>query len=64
MRNRRSNQSVTFSAHIEYIFHITCNVCKNYFTYATMNEKERIDRGYWYCPKCGQKGTIKLEKEV
>jgi len=55
---------VTFSAHIEYIFHITCNVCKNYFTYATMNEKERIDRGYWYCPKCGQKGTIKLEKEV
>jgi hypothetical protein len=29
-----------------------------------MNEKECIDRGMWYCPKCGEKGSIKLEEEI
>jgi len=53
-----------FKAHLEYIYHITCSKCKAYFTYATMNKKECIDRGAWYCPKCGQKGSIKVEEEV
>ena len=55
---------MTFSAHIEYIYHITCNVCKSYFTYATMNKRECVDRGHWYCPRCGQKGSVKVEDEV
>ena len=65
MRNRRSRIGVNkFKAHLEYIYHITCNSCKNYFTYATMNEKECIDKGIWYCPRCGVKGSIEIEKEI
>ena len=52
-----------FTAHLEYIYHITCSQCKAYFTYATMNEKECIDRGHWYCPRCGVKGSVKVEEE-
>lgn len=61
MRNRRSKPDVNFKAHLEYIYHITCEVCKNYFTYATMEEKFPIDKGIWYCPKCGEKGLVKLK---
>ena len=65
MRNRRSTKTVKmFKAHLEYIYHITCNSCKAYFTYATMNKKECIDRGIWYCPRCGVKGNIEIEKEL
>ncbi len=64
MRNRRSTPIVEmFKAHLEYIYHITCSKCKAYFTYATMNSKECIDRGSWFCPRCGAKGSIKIEKE-
>lgn len=64
MRNRRSRAyTLMFKAHLEYIYHITCSKCKAYFTYATMNEKECIDRGHWYCPRCGVKGSVKIEKE-
>ena len=52
-----------FKAHLEYIYHITCDSCKAYFTYATMNKKECIDRGHWYCPRCGVKGSVKVEEE-
>ena len=55
---------MSFTAHLEYIFHITCSNCKFYFTYAVMQKKFKIDRGNWYCPKCGQKGTVKIEKEI
>ncbi len=54
----------SFSAHLEYIFHITCNHCKCYFSYAVMQKKFRIDRGQWFCPKCGAKGSVKLEEEI
>ena len=64
MRNRRSKPDVNFKAHLEYIYHITCDVCKNYFTYATMEENFPIDKGIWYCPKCGQKGNVEIEKEL
>ena len=53
-----------FKAHLEYIYHITCVSCKGYFTYATMNKKECIDRGIWYCPRCGAKGNVEIEKEL
>ena len=55
---------MSFTAHLEYIFHITCSNCKFYFTYAVMQKKFKIDRANWYCPKCGQKGQIKLQDEV
>ena len=54
----------TFSAHLEYIYHITCTKCKCYFSYAVMQKKFKIDRGQWHCPKCGAKGSIKLEEEI
>ena len=64
MRNSRSRaHTLMFKAHLEYIYHITCSKCKAYFTYATMNEKECIDRGHWYCPRCGVKGSVKVEEE-
>ena len=55
---------MSFTAHLEYIFHITCSNCKFYFTYAVMQKKFKIDRGNWYCPKCGLNGQIKLQDEV
>jgi len=55
---------MSFTAHLEYIFHITCNNCKAYFTWAVMNKNFKIDRGQYYCPKCGKKGSVELEKEV
>ncbi len=64
MRNRRSRaHTLMFKAHLEYIYHITCSQCKAYFTYATMNDKECIDRGHWFCPRCGVKGSVKVEEE-
>jgi hypothetical protein len=29
-----------------------------------MNEKECIDRGHWYCPRCGVKGSVEIEKDI
>ena len=29
-----------------------------------MERKFKIDRGQWFCPKCGAKGSIKVEEEV
>ena len=33
---------MSFTAHLEYIFHITCSNCKFYFTYAVMQKKFKI----------------------
>lgn len=55
---------MSFTAHLEYIFHITCVNCKCYFTYAVMQKNFKIDRGHWYCPKCGQKGNVKVHEEI
>ena len=63
MRNRRSKEIVNFKAQIEYIYHITCISCSNWFTYATMEENQKL-QGIWYCPKCGTKGKIKIGKEI
>ena len=52
---------MTFRAHLEYIHHITCDKCKHYWTYATMDPKFDISRGEWFCPLCGTKGAVHLE---
>lgn len=55
---------MSFKAHLEYIYHITCNQCKGYFTYAVMQKNFKIDRGKYWCPKCGQGGKIELQDEI
>ena len=57
---RRRTENINFKAHVEYIYHVTCANCNNWFTYATM-EKNQLMQGTWYCPKCGTKGTVELE---
>ena len=65
MRNRRSTKNIeAFTAHVEYIYHITCKQCKCYFTYAVMQKNFKIDKTKWYCPTCGTQGTIKIEEEI
>jgi len=44
----------------EIIWHLTCNNCKGWFTYATM-EKMCIDRYTFHCPHCGQKAGCTLQ---
>ena len=51
-----------FNAQKEIIWHITCSVCKFYWTYATMEDKYDITRGHFYCPGCGAKSSIKVDK--
>ena len=46
-----------FTAVKETIWHLTCNSCKNWFTYATM-EKVVIERFNFHCPHCGKKGAV------
>ena len=55
---------MTFTAHLEYLFHITCANCKFYWTYASMQKQFDIEKGYFYCPKCGQKNRIELQGET
>lgn len=55
---------MSFQAQKEIIYHLTCKVCKGYFTYATMNEHYDIERGHMYCPTCGLSGSAKLEESV
>ena len=55
---------MTFSAHLEYLFHITCDECKFYWTYAAMEKKFDITKRKYNCPNCGHKDTIKLNDEV
>ena len=55
---------MSFTAHLEYLFHITCSECKFYWTYASMTKNFDIERRDFHCPNCGQKSRIKLEGEV
>jgi len=52
------------SAHLEYIYHITCQNCKFYWTYAVMDKKFNIEKNDYHCPNCGIKTKIKLEGEI
>ena len=55
---------MSFTAHLEYLFHITCSECKFYWTYASMTKNFDIERRDFHCPNCGQKNRIKLEGEL
>ena len=55
---------MSFSAHLEYLFHITCSECKFYWTYASMEKSFDIEKRNFYCPNCGQKNRINIEAEV
>ena len=55
---------MTFSAHLEYLFHLTCGDCKFYWTYASMDKLFDITKNQYNCPNCGSKSTVKLELEL
>lgn len=55
---------MSFSAHLEYLFHITCSECKFYWTYAAMQKNFNIEKRTYHCPNCGHKGKIKLQDEI
>ena len=55
---------MSFTAHLEYLFHITCSECKFYWTYASMEKKFDIERRNFHCPNCGQENRVKLEDEM
>ena len=55
---------MSFTAHLEYLFHITCSECKYYWTYAAMQKNFNIEKRQYHCPNCGHKGKIKLEAEI
>lgn len=46
----------------EIIWHLTCEKCKGYWSYATMEQRYCIDRGYKHCPHCGEKSDVKVQK--
>jgi DNA-directed RNA polymerase subunit RPC12/RpoP len=53
--------SFMFTAVKETIWHLTCIKCKNWFTYATMEDKMCIDRYNFHCPHCGSKGRCAID---
>ncbi len=55
---------MSFSAHLEYLFHITCSECQFYWTYASMEKRFDIEKKDFHCPNCGHKNPVKLEDEV
>ncbi|MEM1234397.1 MAG: hypothetical protein AAGH70_09740 [Pseudomonadota bacterium] len=66
MARRRSAQDaeVGFSAHLEYLYHITCKECGFYWTYASMERGFDMGRRAYTCPSCGHKGRIDLQDAV
>ena len=52
-----------FKAVKEIIWHLTCMQCSNWFTYATMETRLRIERFNFTCPHCGKKGGVELNDE-
>ena len=67
IKNKQINRivvSMTFSAHLEYLFHLTCGDCKFYWTYASMDKLFDITKNQYNCPNCGCKSTVKLELEL
>ena len=55
---------MVFSAHLEYIFHITCDECKYYWSHAVMQKDFDISKREYFCPNCGCKKMIKLQDEI
>ena len=61
---KKYEDKMSFTAHLEYLFHITCSECKFYWTYAAMQKNFNIEKREYHCPNCGHKGKIKLENEI
>ena len=55
---------MSFYAHIEYLFHITCSDCKFYWTYASMEKNFITKKRDFHSPNCGQKNRIRLEDDI
>lgn len=55
---------MSFTAHVEYLFHITCSECKFYWTYASMQKNFDIEKNEFFCPNCGAKGKIALSEDL
>jgi len=53
-----------FKAHKEIIWHLTCTHCSNWFTYATMETKLRIERFTFHCPHCGKSGKCEENNKI
>jgi len=57
------NTFTMFTAVKEIIWHLTCTNCKNWFTYATMEDRLCIDRFTFHCPHCGKSGGVKKDSK-
>ncbi|MEM6587401.1 MAG: hypothetical protein AAF641_03055 [Pseudomonadota bacterium] len=55
---------MAFTAHVEYLYHITCKTCGFYWTYASMEKNFEIGKREYSCPACAEKGKIELQDEV
>ena len=55
---------MTFTAHLEYLFHLTCDECKFYWTYASMEKSFDITKNQFNCPNCGCKSKVELQAEL
>ena len=55
---------MAFTAQLEYLFHITCDSCKYYWTYASMTKSFNIEKKSYHCPNCGEKSKIILQDEI
>ena len=62
-RGQGGEHEQMFNAVKEIIWHLTCTSCNNWFTYATMEEKLRIERYSFHCPHCGIKGSARINNE-
>ncbi|MEM1236664.1 MAG: hypothetical protein AAGI10_06825 [Pseudomonadota bacterium] len=63
-RGKTNKPETSFSAHVEYLFHITCEECGFYWTYASMDKDFDIEGGSYSCPLCAQKGGVKLRDVI
>ena len=57
------NKGTMFKAVKEIIWHLTCIKCNNWFTYATMEDRLRIERFSFTCPHCGKKGGVEVNEQ-
>ncbi len=55
---------MSFTAHVEYLYHITCKTCGFYWTYASMEKNFDISKREYTCPNCAEKGKIELQAEL
>ena len=47
---------------LEVIFHFTCSKCCNWWSYASLENKNLPFGSRMYCPHCGQKSNLKKKE--